>query len=65
MCQLHASISFPWLILGDFNKILHPDEYWGNGSWPCNQIAKFTRVVADCLLLDDLGFCGDWLCFSF
>ena len=49
MCQLHASISFPWLILGDFNKILHPDEDWGNGSWPCNQIAKFTRVVADCL----------------
>ena len=63
MRQLHASISFPWLLLGDFNKILHPDEYWDNGSRSCNQIAKLTKVVDDCLRLDDLVFSGDWLYF--
>ena len=52
-------------LLGDFYKILHPDEYWGNESWPCNQIAKFIRAVGDCLLLDELGFTRNWLCFLF
>ena len=50
--QLHASFSFPWLLLGDFNEILLLDEYWGSGSRPYNQIAKFSRVVKDCLLMD-------------
>lgn len=53
--QLHASFSLPWLLLGDFNEILLPNEYWGSGSKPYNQIAEFTRLVEDCLLMD-LGF---------
>ena len=43
--------------MGDFNEILHPDEYWGNGSRPLSQIAEFQRVADDCSLLD-LGFEG-------
>ena len=59
---MHLSLSLGFL-LGDFNEILHPDEYWDNGSRLCNQIANFTKVMDDCLRLDDLGFSGDWLCF--
>ena len=57
MRQLHASHSLPWFLIGDFNEILHSDEYWGSGSRPFNQIVEFTRVVDDCSLLD-LGFSG-------
>ena len=55
--QLHILSSLPWLLLGDFNEILHPDKYCGSGSRPYNQIAKFARTVDDCSLLD-LGFSG-------
>ena len=51
---MHLSLSLGFL-LGDFNEILHPDEYWDNGSQLCNQIAKFTKVMDDCLRLDRLG----------
>ena len=27
LCHLHARMSYPWLLMGDFNEILHPDEY--------------------------------------
>ena len=57
MRQLHASHSLPWFLIGNFNEILHSDEYWGSGSRPFNQIAKFTRVVDDCSLID-LGYRG-------
>ena len=32
--KLHTFFSLPWLLLGDFNKILHPDEYCGSVSRP-------------------------------
>ena len=51
MHQLHASHSLPWFLIGDFNEILHSDEYWGSGSRPFNQIAEFTRVVDDYSLI--------------
>ncbi|XP_075662915.1 uncharacterized protein LOC142632377 [Castanea sativa] len=57
MRHLHASHSLPWFLNGDFNGILHSDEYWGSGSRPFNQIAEFTRVVDDCSLID-LGYRG-------
>ncbi|XP_075649855.1 uncharacterized protein LOC142620359 [Castanea sativa] len=57
MRQLHVSHSLPWLLIGDFNEILHSDEYWGSGSRPFHQIAEFTRVVDDCSLID-LGYRG-------
>ena len=38
MRQLHASHSLPWFLIGDFNEILHSDEYWGSGSRLFNQI---------------------------
>lgn len=55
--HLYSVGNFPWLIMGDFNEILHRDEYWGNGSWPLSHIAEFQRVVDDCSLLD-LAFEG-------
>ncbi|XP_075654705.1 uncharacterized protein LOC142624853 [Castanea sativa] len=55
--HLHSVGSYPWLLMGDFNEILHPDEYWGKGARPFTQIIEFQRVVDDCSLLD-LGFEG-------
>lgn len=55
MRQLNTLFSLPWLLLGDFNGIFHPNEYCGSGSRPYNQIAKFTRAIDDCSLID-LGF---------
>ena len=50
-------MSYPWLLMGDFNEILHPNEYWGSGSHPYTQIVEFHRTINDCSLLD-LGFEG-------
>ena len=44
-------------MIGDFNEILHSDEYWGSGSRPFNQIAEFIRVANDCSLIN-LGYRG-------
>ncbi|KAL4652850.1 hypothetical protein ACB092_01G261100, partial [Castanea dentata] len=49
---INVSHSLPWLLIGDFNEILHSDEYWGSGSRPFHQIAEFTRIVDDCSLID-------------
>ena len=32
MRRLHALLSLPWFLIGDFNEILHCDEYWGSSS---------------------------------
>lgn len=55
LCQLHARMSYPWLLMGDFNELLHPDEYSSSGARPYHQIAKFWRAIDDCSLMD-LGF---------
>ena len=55
--QLHARMSYPWLLKGDFNELLHPDEYCGSGARPYHQIAEFWRAIDDCSLMD-LGFKG-------
>ena len=57
MRYLNASFSLPWLLLGDFNEILHPNKYYGSGSQPYNQIAEFNKAIDDCSLVD-LGFSG-------
>ena len=47
----------PWLLLGDFNKIVALDEKHGREDKCLRQMAGFRDVLTDCSLLD-LGFIG-------
>ena len=47
----------PWLLIGDFNEVLHAGEHDGVGQRSQSQIASFRSVVDDCALLD-LGYTG-------
>ena len=57
LCHLHARMSYPWLLMGDFNEILHPNEYWGSDAHPYHQIAEFQHAIDDCCLMN-FGFEG-------
>lgn len=48
----------PWLCLGDFNEVLHPEEHIGIGKRHNAQIQGFTDAVDICMLLD-LGYSGN------
>ncbi|KAF5464528.1 hypothetical protein F2P56_014601 [Juglans regia] len=47
----------PWLVLGDFNKILHAHEKSGGNPRPERQLRDFREVVDVCRLRD-LGYLG-------
>ena len=48
----------PWLVVGDFNEILHPWEKEGGVPKPQRQMDKFKEALEVCDLRD-LGFSGD------
>ena len=54
---LYAQCSMPWVVCGDFNEILHPDEKLGWRERDANQIRDFRDVLSRCGLVD-LGFVG-------
>lgn len=37
----------PWLLMGDFNEILLPEEMHGHHSRPYRQMEQFQSVIAD------------------
>ncbi|KAF5452034.1 hypothetical protein F2P56_027074 [Juglans regia] len=54
--QGDGPIDKPWLVYGDFNEVLDPNEKWGGwGVRPESQMEHFTSVLNDCEL-KDLGF---------
>jgi hypothetical protein len=48
----------PWLVVGDFNEILHSWEKVGGAPKPQQQMDRFKETLEECGL-DDLGFVGD------
>lgn len=70
LCSLGRHNGEPWLVIGDFNKILYHHEifFWGVGGRegrqrPNWQISTFRNVVNDCALRD-LGFRGNKFTWS-
>ena len=55
--NISTSSNLPWLCLGDFNEVLHPDEHEGVGQRSSVQIQAFQDKVDVCMLLD-LGYSG-------
>lgn len=41
-----------WMVYGDFNEILHPNEMQGSRSRNANQMRIFREALMDCRLLD-------------
>lgn len=56
LSTIRASISIPWLLIGDMNEILFPSEVRG-GEFHPNRAQRFATVLDDCNLID-LGMVG-------
>ncbi|KAL6141777.1 hypothetical protein ACLB2K_060064 [Fragaria x ananassa] len=54
---LSGDSSLPWIVVGDFNEILHEDEKEGGLARNPNQILRFQGALDDAELFD-LGFRG-------
>ncbi|KAL9675120.1 hypothetical protein QQ045_003321 [Rhodiola kirilowii] len=52
-----------WIVMGDFNEILHSDEIAGRRRRGRHQMRKFREALVDCSL-PDLGFEGPRFTFS-
>ncbi|XP_041025501.1 uncharacterized protein LOC121265903 [Juglans microcarpa x Juglans regia] len=52
-----------WMVLGDFNKVLHHNEKYGGNPRPDWQLSAFRELVNDCALRD-LGFQGNKFTWS-
>jgi hypothetical protein len=56
--DLHAQSTMPWLVIGDFNEILHSYEKEGGNPRSEHFMQAFQSALVDCKLLD-LGYRGD------
>ena len=55
--QAMGFCDIPWVIFGDFNEIVHPDEKLGSLDRDARQMEGFRECLSDCGLVD-LGFVG-------
>lgn len=56
--QLAGQLDLPWVVLGNFNDILHESEKRGGARQPCRLIDGFQQAIQDCHLRD-LGYKGN------
>ena len=54
VAQLH---NLPWLMLGDFNKVLCGEDKFGGNQVNLNRALEFKKCLDDCNMID-LGFTG-------
>ncbi|KAJ8769183.1 hypothetical protein K2173_000958 [Erythroxylum novogranatense] len=57
LVDLAESISSPWLLVGDFNEMLGPEDKWGDAPFDYRRCLRFQQWVSCCQLVD-LGFSG-------
>lgn len=57
LCSLGRKVDKPWLVFGDFNKVLHNFEKWGGQARPEKLMNDFCEVLTACDLRD-LGYEG-------
>ena len=57
MRRLKGLSPLPWLCIGDFNEIMHPNEKSGGNDRNVSMISEFREVVYECNLLD-MGYKG-------
>ena len=55
--QLSGRMDLPWVIMGDFNEILHAGEKTRGNQRPASQMKRFGEVINRCNLRD-LGYVG-------
>jgi hypothetical protein len=55
--HLKSLSNLPWLVVGDFNEVLWPEEHFSNSPRPVPQMEAFREALSDCNLTD-LGFAG-------
>lgn len=55
--QLSGKMNLPWVIMGDFNEILHEGEKVGGNQRPASRMKHFGDVINRCNLRD-LGYVG-------
>lgn len=60
MSQFSANVTLPWLIIGDFNTILHPDERVRIGDSGSTDTRELQNVVS-ALEVEDLSYSGIFL----
>lgn len=55
--QLGSLMTAPWLVIGDFNQVLHADKKWGGRRVNMANAERLREVVDACSWID-LGFQG-------
>ncbi|CAN1131439.1 Transposon TX1 uncharacterized 149 kDa protein [Linum perenne] len=55
--NLARSVSYAWVLLGDFNAMVDSTDKWGGASFNQSQAAEFRSCIGDCQLIDT-GFVG-------
>ncbi|XP_024199277.1 uncharacterized protein LOC112202498 [Rosa chinensis] len=63
LCELFVQSALPWIVVGDFNEVLHASEKDGGCVRREGQMQQFRDVLAFCDLFD-LGFSGSAFTWS-
>ena len=58
LCDLHASVQLPWVVMGIYNEILYSHEKEGGRQRQLRLMQNYRDAFTDCSL-EDMGYMGD------